>query len=250
MLRLVILSALALVWAAPALSQTKPNVVLIVMDDVGYGDYGAYGAPDIKTPNVDRLARVGVRFTAFYASCTPTRAALITGRYYQRTGLVGPLGASPAAGRGLPATGRTLLQSVGGLIYGFASGRTRTHGAADFLETTINVARRHNIRHEIFDASALSRRFPQFHWRGDETGYFEYEAGFVHPESCIAAQLEMAQRHGAQLHTNEQVVDWKVSGSGVEVSTTGGRYECEHLILTARSCLPKLEPDLAKHAPI
>jgi sarcosine oxidase len=148
------------------------------------------------------------------------------------------------------ATGRTLLQSVGGLIYGFASGRTRTHGAADFLETTISVARQHNIKHEILDASALSRRFPQFHWRGDETGYLEYEAGFVHPEFCIAAQLEMAQRLGAKIHTNEEVVGWKVSGGIVEVTTTAGRYECEHLILTAGSWLPKLVPQLEKHARI
>ncbi len=93
-------------------AQTRPNVVLIIMDDVGYGDYGAYGAPDIKTPNVDRLARDGVKFTDFYAapSCTPTRVALITGRYYQRTALEVPLGAAPAGGRGLEATGRTLPQ--------------------------------------------------------------------------------------------------------------------------------------------
>ena len=107
-----ILTALVLLWTAPAFAQTKPNVVLFVMDDVGYGDYGAYGAPDIRTPNVDRLAKEGVRFTDFYAapSCTPTRAALITGRYYQRTGLENPLGAAPAAGRGLVANGRTLPQ--------------------------------------------------------------------------------------------------------------------------------------------
>src|SRR5688500_12185019 len=117
MRRLAILSALALVWVAPATAQvntvqTRPNVVLIVMDDVGYGDYGAYGAPDIKTPNVDRLARYGVTFTDFYAAptCTPTRATLITGRYYQRTGLEAPLPAAPAGGRGLPATGRSLPQ--------------------------------------------------------------------------------------------------------------------------------------------
>lgn len=148
------------------------------------------------------------------------------------------------------ATGRPLLQSVGGLIYGFASGRTRTHGAADFLETTTTVARRHHIKHEIFDAKELSRRFPQFHWRGDETGYFEYEAGFVYPESCIAAQLEMARRLGARIQRNEQVTDWKDSGGMIEVTTAAGRYECEHLILTAGAWLPKLVPELAKHARI
>jgi arylsulfatase A-like enzyme len=113
MLRLSFLSILAvLVAATPSAAQTKPNVVLIVMDDVGYGDYGSYGGPDIKTPNIDRLARDGVRFTDFYAAptCTPTRAALITGRYQQRVALEAPLPSPPAGGRGLPATGRSLPQ--------------------------------------------------------------------------------------------------------------------------------------------
>jgi len=55
MRRLTLLSALALAWAAPAFSQTRPNVVLVVMDDVGYGDYGSYGAPDVRTPNTIEL---------------------------------------------------------------------------------------------------------------------------------------------------------------------------------------------------
>ena len=122
MRRLAILPALALLWAAPVSAQTRPNVVLIVMDDVGYGDYGAYGAPDIKTPNVDRLARDGMKFTDFYAapSCTPTRVALITGRYYQRTALEVPLGAPPAGGRGLVATGDSLPQLM--KTAGYATG--------------------------------------------------------------------------------------------------------------------------------
>jgi arylsulfatase A-like enzyme len=115
--RLAFLSALALVWAAPAAAQNnaaqqKPNIVLVIMDDVGYGDYGSYGATDVRTPNIDRLATDGVRFTDFYAAptCTPTRAMLMTGRYYQRTGLEAPLPAAPAGGRGLPATGQSLPQ--------------------------------------------------------------------------------------------------------------------------------------------
>src|SRR6187399_1518817 len=74
----------------------RPNVVLIMTDDAGYGDFGSYGAPDVRTPNIDRLARDGVRLTDFYANgptCTPTRAGLITGRYQQRFGLDLPLGA-------------------------------------------------------------------------------------------------------------------------------------------------------------
>jgi arylsulfatase A-like enzyme len=91
----------------------RPNVILIVMDDVGYGDYGSYGASDVKTPNVDSLAKNGTRLTDFYAapSCSPTRAALISGRYQQRYRIEVPLGNASAVGnQGLPATGRSLPQ--------------------------------------------------------------------------------------------------------------------------------------------
>jgi arylsulfatase A-like enzyme len=90
----------------------KPDVVLILMDDLGYGDLGSYGAPDARTPNIDRLAHEGVRLTDAYANgpvCTPTRAALISGRYQQRVGLEWVLGVSPADRElGLPVTGTSL----------------------------------------------------------------------------------------------------------------------------------------------
>jgi arylsulfatase A-like enzyme len=61
----------------------KPNIVHIVADDLGWKDVGFNGATDIKTPNLDKLAAEGVKFTQFYVQpmCTPTRAALMTGRY-------------------------------------------------------------------------------------------------------------------------------------------------------------------------
>ena len=83
--------ALAAVDGGPVAARqqdaARPNIVLIVADDLGYGDLGVYGATDTKTPNLDRLAREGTRFSDFYANasvCTPTRAGLITGRYQQR----------------------------------------------------------------------------------------------------------------------------------------------------------------------
>ena len=95
--------------------EQRPNVVLIITDDVGYGDFGSYGAPDIRTPHIDGLAKDGVRLTDFYANgatCTPTRTGLISGRYQQRFALERPLsGASSAdGGLGLPANGRSLPQ--------------------------------------------------------------------------------------------------------------------------------------------
>jgi arylsulfatase A-like enzyme len=91
----------------------RPNVVLIITDDVGYGDFGAYGSPDVKTPNIDRLARQGVKLTDFYANasnCSPTRAGLISGRYQQRFAIEWPLGGdrSTDSVKGLPVTATSL----------------------------------------------------------------------------------------------------------------------------------------------
>jgi arylsulfatase A len=81
----------------------KPNIVFILADDLGYTDLSCYGAPKIATPNLDRLADEGIRFTNFYAPagvCTPTRASLMTGSYPKRVGLhVGVL--SPTTQNGL-----------------------------------------------------------------------------------------------------------------------------------------------------
>ncbi len=76
--------------AAAAEPARRPNVVLIVADDLGYADLGCAGGKDVKTPNIDRLAKRGVRATNFYVSwpaCTPSRGSLLTGRYPQRNGL-------------------------------------------------------------------------------------------------------------------------------------------------------------------
>jgi arylsulfatase A-like enzyme len=113
-LRLLLLLLLAtLVLAAesqPARNKAdaeaaKPNILLIVGDDLGYADLGCYGCKDIRTPNLDRLAEQGVRLTDFYASapvCSPTRASLMTGRYPQRFGFELAIGYREKS-RGLPA---------------------------------------------------------------------------------------------------------------------------------------------------
>src|SRR5687767_4447497 len=80
---------LLLAGAAGVFAQTarKPNIIFILSDDMGYADIGSYGAKDIRTPHLDRLAREGVRLTNCYSNgpvCTPTRAAFVTGRYQQR----------------------------------------------------------------------------------------------------------------------------------------------------------------------
>src|SRR5829696_3500235 len=88
--RLVLaLAGLAAVAAPAAAQPRKPNVLVIVADDMGFADIGAHGCKDIPTPHIDSLAKNGVRCTNGYVShpyCSPTRAGLITGRYQQRFG--------------------------------------------------------------------------------------------------------------------------------------------------------------------
>lgn len=86
---------------APFAAAQRPNVVLIYADDLGYGDVGCYGAKDIKTPHIDRLAAEGTRFTSFYVSqavCTASRAALFTGSYANRVSMSGALNHTSTAG--------------------------------------------------------------------------------------------------------------------------------------------------------
>lgn len=90
-----------------------PNIVLIVADDLGYGDLGVYGHPHIRTPHLDAMARDGFRATAAYApspSCSPTRASILTGKYAHRVGIRAPL--APRSPGGLRADARTTLPQV------------------------------------------------------------------------------------------------------------------------------------------
>ncbi|MCA9141107.1 MAG: sulfatase-like hydrolase/transferase [Planctomycetales bacterium] len=92
----------------------RPNIVFILADDLGYGDLGCYGATDLKTPNLDRLADDGVTFTDFYANapvCSPTRAAFLSGRYQQRIGLDNAL-YYQEMGRGLPSDAMTVADDL------------------------------------------------------------------------------------------------------------------------------------------
>jgi len=87
--------------AAPGAVQSRPkrpNIVVIVSDDQGYGDVGCYGAGDARTPHLDALAASGVRLTSFYANapmCSPTRASLLTGRYPHRCGVPHVVSSAP-----------------------------------------------------------------------------------------------------------------------------------------------------------
>ena len=136
MLRIIILfSLLGLGVTAEA---RTPNVIFVLVDDMGYADLGCYGGQDIRTPHTDRLAREGVRMTDFYSNapvCTPTRAAFITGRWQQRVGLEWALGFTAQQRRrvgdewvpepdfkllGLPTSEPSIAKMLRGANYGTA----------------------------------------------------------------------------------------------------------------------------------
>lgn len=115
----LLLSALALLAAQVQPSSAaagKPNVIIIFADDLGYGDLGCYGSPVIRTPNLDRMAAEGVRFTDFYCAaevCTPSRAALLTGRLPIRSGMCGDRRVLfPKSEGGLPPGEITLAEAL------------------------------------------------------------------------------------------------------------------------------------------
>ncbi len=111
LLYLIVIGLLPVLFAVPVSAnekqdQQRPNILLITADNLGYGDLGCYGNPDIKTPQLDRLAQQGVRLTDFYTAsptCTVSRATL-TGRYPQRIGLNHQLRADENYGDGLRQT--------------------------------------------------------------------------------------------------------------------------------------------------
>ena len=95
-MRIFSLIFFSLIYFVNAQKDDRPNIILIMADDLGYSDLGCYGG-DIETPNLDALAADGLRFTQFYNTgrCCPTRASLMTGLYPHQAGIGHMIGTSP-----------------------------------------------------------------------------------------------------------------------------------------------------------
>ena len=118
LVRLAVLLALSV----PNALAEQPNFVVIFADDLGYGDLGVYGSETIRTPNLDRMAAAGMRFTDFYTAapfCSPSRAALLTGRYPVRAGV--PYVLFPTELTGLPPAEITIAEILSDKGYATAA---------------------------------------------------------------------------------------------------------------------------------
>ena len=123
-------------------------------------------------------------------------------------------------------TGTELLVQCGALILAGREGAANHHGKGDFVRRTIAAAEQFGIRHEVLDAAEVSARYPQFGLTGAEIGYFEPGGGFVRPERCIAAQLSLARRDGAEVMLGTVVAGITPDGSDAATVTTaaGSRF--------------------------
>ena len=87
-MRYLLIWFLFVIWTLPIQAAKKPNIILILADDLGYGDLSCFGQQKLKTPRLDAMAKEGMKFTQFYAGCTvcaPSRSVLMTGRHMGRT---------------------------------------------------------------------------------------------------------------------------------------------------------------------
>ena len=113
--RFIGLFLLILLAGPGTLTASKPNILVIIVDDLGYGDLSSYGASDLRTPHVDKLVGAGMRFDSFYANCpvcSPTRAALLCGRYQELVGVPGVVRTHAVNNWGYLAQDAVLLPQV------------------------------------------------------------------------------------------------------------------------------------------
>ncbi len=142
-------------------NEASPNIIIILADDLGYGDIGTYGAKLIKTPNIDRMAEEGVHLTNFYAAanvCTPSRASLLTGRYAIRMGLANKT-IEEGDERGLPLSEVTLAEELQNNGYKTAIiGKWHLgHASADFWPTKHGFDYYYGLLHPNEHKQALYR---------------------------------------------------------------------------------------------
>ncbi len=136
-------------------------------------------------------------------------------------------------------TGVSLFTASGVLIISSSAKTSCTH-VANFFDNTVTAARHYGIPHDIWDAASIRRRFPQFRIGDQEIGYYEPGGGFLRPEACVSAQLDLARRNGADIRLNEQVTGFEEQKSDVQITTVKGNYVADRLIVAAGPWLPGL----------
>ena len=139
-------------------------------------------------------------------------------------------------------TGKELLTITGGLTLENRQSGAMMHGRHNFLDRAVSCAQEFNIRHEILEPQDIMKRYPQFAVT-KESGYLEYDTGYLRPELCVAAQLRLAQNCGATVQTDEKVIAIAPRGnSEVTVRTSRAVYAAEKVVVTAGPWISEFLP--------
>ena len=237
--------------ALAAAQTSKPNFIILFADDMGYGDLSCYGHPNIQTPNLDRMAAEGIRFTSGYAAasvCTPSRVGLLTGRYAKRAGLPNNLG--PESVGGLPLTEITLPQQLKSQGYKTAAiGKWHLgHKPATYLPTSrgfdqylgllysndmippwvktdvpLHLYRNQDAIEPVTDQSRLTERYTiealQFIRNAGTNPFFLY-LPFAMPHLPVSAPPERRGRSRAGLYGDTiETIDWSAGQILAELKT-------------------------------
>lgn len=167
-------------WAA-APQPARPNIVLILIDDLGYGDLASYGNTRHRTPHLDRLAAEGMRFTDFHSNgpvCSPTRAALLTGQYQQRSGIEHAIAFTKDMG--MPLSQTTLAELLRPAGY-----RTAVFGKWHVGHVTV-----FGPNDQGFDESVCANNSPDYHSHISRDGNLDWwKNQQVHPEPGYLTDL-------------------------------------------------------------
>lgn len=159
----------ALVVAVSAQPAVKPNIIFILADDLGYGELGSYGQKLIETPNLDRMAREGMRFTQFYAGstvCAPSRSVLMTGQHLGRTTVRGNAGGRSREAQSLSAQDVTVARVL--QQAGYATGLVGKWGLGELTHAGEPRKQGFDYYYGFLNQGHAHNHYPNFLWRNGE----------------------------------------------------------------------------------
>lgn len=134
------------------------------------------------------------------------------------------------------ASGKSLMTITGGLMIGPPDGSV--------VSGTLRSAREHRLPHEILTPSRVHERFPAFELEGDLVAVMDPRAGYLDPEACNRAHIDLARLAGGEAHFDEPVLEWKPDGDGVRVVTQTGSYAADQLVLAGGAWTASLALEL------
>lgn len=226
----------------------RPNVVFILVDDLGYGDLACYGAADMQTPHLDRLMARGMRFDQFYANCTvcsPTRAALLTGLYPDRAGVPGVIRQWPSDSWGYldpnAVTLPSLLKSSGyhtGMVgkwhLGFESPNIPTHRGFDFFHGFLGDMMDDYWTHLRGGKNWMRRNESVINPEGHATDLFtQWSIDYIHQQSKAEQPFFLYLAYNAPHFPIQPPAEWLERVKEREANITPGRAKnvafIEHL---------------------